>query len=30
MMRALNAIIHEKATPTQALDLFETVKEEKA
>jgi hypothetical protein len=28
MMRALNAIIHEKATPTQALDLFETVKEE--
>lgn len=30
MMRALNAIIHEKATPTQALDLFETIKEEKA
>lgn len=28
MMRALNAVIHEKATPTQALDLFKTIKEE--
>lgn len=26
MMRALNAIIHERATPKQALDLFETVR----
>ena len=29
VMRALNAVIHEKATPKQALDLFETVKEGK-
>lgn len=28
IMRALNAVIHENATPSQALDLFETVKEE--
>jgi hypothetical protein len=26
MMRALNAIIHEKATPKQAVDLFETIR----
>ncbi len=26
MMRALNAVIHDKATPQQALDLFETIK----
>jgi putative autoinducer-2 (AI-2) aldolase len=26
MMRALNAIIHEKATPKQAVDLFETTR----
>ena len=26
VMRALNAVIHDKATPKQALDLFETVK----
>ena len=25
MMRALNAVVHDKATPKQALDLFETV-----
>jgi putative autoinducer-2 (AI-2) aldolase len=29
MMRALNAVIHDKATPKQALDLFETVKQGK-
>ena len=29
VMRALNAVIHDKATPKQALDLFETVKEGK-
>lgn len=28
MMRALNAVIHDKATPKQALDLFETLKRE--
>jgi putative autoinducer-2 (AI-2) aldolase len=27
MMRALNAVVHDKATPKQALDLFETMKE---
>lgn len=27
MMRALNAIIHENATPKQALDLFETIRQ---
>ncbi len=27
MMRALNAVVHDKATPKQALDLFETIKE---
>lgn len=29
MMGALNAVIHEKATPKQALDLFQTMKQEK-
>lgn len=29
IMRALNAIIHERATPKQALDLFQTLKNEK-
>ncbi len=29
-MRALNAIIHEGATPKQALDLFQTIKNEEA
>lgn len=28
MMRALSAVVHEKATPKQALDLFETLKNE--
>jgi len=28
MMRALNTVIHDKATPKQAFDLFETVKRE--
>jgi len=28
MMRAINAIVHDKATPKQAQDLFETVKNE--
>ena len=27
MMRALNAVVHDQATPKQALELFETVKE---
>ena len=27
MMRALNAVVHDRATPKQALDLFETLKE---
>jgi hypothetical protein len=26
MMRALHAIIHENATPKQAVDLFETIR----
>ena len=26
MMRALNAVVHDKATPKQALELFETIK----
>jgi putative autoinducer-2 (AI-2) aldolase len=30
VMRALNAVIHDGATPKQALDLFETLKNEKA
>ena len=30
VMRALSAVIHEKATPKQALDLFESVKHGKA
>lgn len=29
MMGALNAVIHEKATPKQALDLFQTMKQER-
>jgi len=29
MMRALNTVVHDKATPKQALDMFETVKEGK-
>jgi len=29
-MRGLNAVIHDEATPQQALDLFETMKNEKA
>ena len=28
MMRALNAVVHDKATPKHALDLFETVRKE--
>ena len=27
MMRALNTVVHEKATPKQAVELFETIKE---
>lgn len=27
MMRALNAVVHDKAMPKQALDLFETIKQ---
>jgi putative autoinducer-2 (AI-2) aldolase len=27
MMRALNAVVHDKATPKRALELFETIKE---
>jgi len=27
MMRALNAVVHDKATPKQAMDLFETIKQ---
>jgi putative autoinducer-2 (AI-2) aldolase len=27
MMRALNAVVHDKATPKQAMELFETIKE---
>ncbi|NQU12789.1 MAG: 3-hydroxy-5-phosphonooxypentane-2,4-dione thiolase [Desulfobacteraceae bacterium] len=30
VMRGLNAVIHDEATPQQALDLFETMKNEKA
>ena len=30
VMRALNAVIHDGATPKQAFDLFETLKNEKA
>lgn len=30
MMRALNSVVHRKATPRQAQDLFETLKNEKA
>ena len=30
VMRALNAVVHDQATPEQALDLFETIKNEKA
>jgi putative autoinducer-2 (AI-2) aldolase len=30
MMRALRAVIHEKATPKQALDLFDTVRRNRA
>ena len=26
MMRALNSVVHDKATPRQAFDLFETEK----
>jgi len=26
VMRELNAVIHDQATPDQALDLFETIK----
>ena len=29
VMRALNAVIHDQATPQQALDLFETIRNEK-
>lgn len=29
MMGALNAVIHDKATPKQALDLFQTMKQER-
>ena len=28
MMRALNAVVHDNATPKQAFDLFETIKNE--
>jgi putative autoinducer-2 (AI-2) aldolase len=30
VMRALNAVIHDQATPEQALDLFESIKNQKA
>ncbi len=30
VMRALNAVIHDQATPDQALDLFESIKNQKA
>jgi putative autoinducer-2 (AI-2) aldolase len=30
MMRALNGVIHDRLTPKQAFDLFETIKQGKA